>query len=152
MCGEGFEHRKRWIEGRLQTLSGGFAASVCGFVVMDNHLHVLVRLEPVAPWLVGRGCRPAVSGKTFDARLPFACGCVVGLHRLAACGYGVRKTASGGFADAQLLLDDFGQAFFAALVGLRDGGQHAALVGDLQDQRFARTGFARHGSAEVGGF
>ncbi len=45
MCGEGFEHRKEWIECRLETLAGCFAVSVCGFAVMDNHLHVLVRLD-----------------------------------------------------------------------------------------------------------
>ena len=48
LCREGFEHCKQWIEDRLQTLSECFAASVCGFAVMDNHLHVLVRLEPDA--------------------------------------------------------------------------------------------------------
>jgi hypothetical protein len=64
LCGEGLEHRKRWIEDRLQTFSERFAASVCGFAVRDNHLHVLVRLEPdssngwqaediVRRWLVG---------------------------------------------------------------------------------------------------
>jgi REP element-mobilizing transposase RayT len=46
LCGEGYEHRKQWIEDRLQTLSQAFAVSVCGFAVMDNHLHVLVRLDP----------------------------------------------------------------------------------------------------------
>lgn len=45
LCGEGFEHRKRWIEDRLERLSQCFAVSVCGFAVMDNHLHVLVRLD-----------------------------------------------------------------------------------------------------------
>jgi REP element-mobilizing transposase RayT len=45
LCGEGFEHRKQWIEDRLETLSACFAVSVCGFAVMDNHLHVLVRLD-----------------------------------------------------------------------------------------------------------
>ena len=45
MCGEGLEHRKRWIEDRLEMLSERFAASVCGFAVRDNHLHVLARLE-----------------------------------------------------------------------------------------------------------
>ena len=45
LCGEGFEHRKQWIEERLETLAGCFAVSVCGFAVMDNHLHVLVRLD-----------------------------------------------------------------------------------------------------------
>jgi len=45
LCGEGFEHRKQWIEDRLERLCGCFAVSVCGFAVMDNHLHVLVRLD-----------------------------------------------------------------------------------------------------------
>lgn len=46
LCGEGFDHRKQWIEDRLQLLAENFALSVCGFAVMDNHLHVLVRLDP----------------------------------------------------------------------------------------------------------
>jgi len=46
LCGEGFEHRKQWIEDRLELLASCFAVSVCGFAVMDNHLHVLVRLDP----------------------------------------------------------------------------------------------------------
>jgi len=52
LCGEGFEHRKQWIEDRLETLAGCFAVSVCGFAVMDNHLHVLVRLDAddVSSW------------------------------------------------------------------------------------------------------
>ena len=32
----------------MQTLAECIAASVCGFAVMDNQLHVLVRLEPEA--------------------------------------------------------------------------------------------------------
>ena len=47
-CGEGYEHRKQWIEDRLERLAHCFAVSVCGFAVMDNHLHVLVRLDPSA--------------------------------------------------------------------------------------------------------
>lgn len=46
LCGEGFEHRKVWIESRLEHLAKQFAISVCGFAIMDNHLHVLVRLDP----------------------------------------------------------------------------------------------------------
>lgn len=48
LCGEGYEHRKQWIEDRLERLAHCFAISVCGFAVMDNHLHVLVRLDPDA--------------------------------------------------------------------------------------------------------
>ena len=46
LCGEGHEHRKRWIEDRLQELARIFAIDVCGFAIMDNHLHVLLRLDP----------------------------------------------------------------------------------------------------------
>ncbi len=46
LCGDGFEHRKQWIEDRLELLADCFSVSVCGFSVMDNHLHTLVRLDP----------------------------------------------------------------------------------------------------------
>lgn len=38
--------RKVWIERRLRELDAIFAVSVGGFSVMDNHLHVLLRLDP----------------------------------------------------------------------------------------------------------
>ena len=44
--GSRLERRKQWIERRLELLASAFAISVAGFVVMDNHLHVLVRLDP----------------------------------------------------------------------------------------------------------
>jgi hypothetical protein len=44
--GPGYEDRKQWIEARLQQLASAFAISVGGFAVMDNHLHVLCRLDP----------------------------------------------------------------------------------------------------------
>jgi len=46
LCGDGFEHRRQWIEDRIEMLAGHFAVSVCGFSVMGNHLHLLVRLDP----------------------------------------------------------------------------------------------------------
>jgi hypothetical protein len=63
LFGEGFEHRERWIEDRLLTVPACFAASGCGFAVMDNRLHVLVRLEPDAAngWSA-EDVRPAVVG------------------------------------------------------------------------------------------
>jgi hypothetical protein len=44
--------RKAWIDRRLQELAEIFAASVAGFAVLDNHLHVLLRLDPddAAAW------------------------------------------------------------------------------------------------------
>jgi hypothetical protein len=45
LCGEGHEDRKQWIEDRLKELAGIFAIEVCGYAVLDNHLHVVLRLN-----------------------------------------------------------------------------------------------------------
>jgi REP element-mobilizing transposase RayT len=45
LLGEGPYDRKEWIEHRLQELAEIFAVSVGGFSVLDNHLHLLVRLD-----------------------------------------------------------------------------------------------------------
>jgi REP element-mobilizing transposase RayT len=44
--------RKDWIDQRLRELAEIFAVSMAGFAVLDNHLHVLLRLDPetVAGW------------------------------------------------------------------------------------------------------
>ena len=42
---EGTINRKDWIERRLEELAQIFAISVGGFSVLDNHLHILVRLD-----------------------------------------------------------------------------------------------------------
>src|SRR5262249_60438053 len=46
LLAEGEFDRKEWIDRRLQELAEIFAVSVGGFSVMDNHLHVLLRLDP----------------------------------------------------------------------------------------------------------
>jgi REP element-mobilizing transposase RayT len=46
LLGEGYKHRKAWVEQRLELLAKNYAVSVVAFAVMDNHFHVLVRLEP----------------------------------------------------------------------------------------------------------
>jgi hypothetical protein len=45
LCGEGARHRKQWIQERLQQLVGTFAVECAGFSIMDNHLHLLLRLD-----------------------------------------------------------------------------------------------------------
>ena len=45
LCGEGREHRKQWIEHRLKELVDIFAIQCAGFSIMDNHLHLLLRLD-----------------------------------------------------------------------------------------------------------
>jgi REP element-mobilizing transposase RayT len=46
LCGDGREHRKAWIECRLELLANNFSVTVCSFAILDNHLHVLCRLDP----------------------------------------------------------------------------------------------------------
>ncbi len=46
LLGEGDDNRKEWLESRLEELADIFAVAVGGFAVMDNHLHVLLRLDP----------------------------------------------------------------------------------------------------------
>ena len=46
LLGEGPHDRTLWIENRLQELAEIFAVSVGGFSILDDHLHVLVRLDP----------------------------------------------------------------------------------------------------------
>ena len=45
LLGEGPYDRKAWIENRLEELAQIFGIAVGGFSVMDNHLHVLLRLD-----------------------------------------------------------------------------------------------------------
>jgi hypothetical protein len=45
LCGKGCNHRKQWIEDRLRQLVGLFAIDCASYAVLDNHLHVLVRLD-----------------------------------------------------------------------------------------------------------
>jgi len=46
LMGGGAEDRKQWIEDRLEHLAASFAISVGGFSALDNHLHVVCRLDP----------------------------------------------------------------------------------------------------------
>jgi hypothetical protein len=46
LLAEGPSDRKKWIEDRIAELAQIFALAVGGFTVMNNHLHLLLRLEP----------------------------------------------------------------------------------------------------------
>jgi hypothetical protein len=46
LLAEGDGNRKEWLEKRLEELADIFAAALGGFSLMDNHLHVLLRLDP----------------------------------------------------------------------------------------------------------
>jgi hypothetical protein len=59
LCGEGRQHRKQWIQDRLQQLVDIFAVDCAGFSVMDNHLHLLLRLDSqkARDWSAGEVAR-----------------------------------------------------------------------------------------------
>ena len=44
--GQDYSHRKEWILDRLRELAGLFAIEVCGYSVMSNHLHLILRNRP----------------------------------------------------------------------------------------------------------
>ena len=41
-----YSHRKEWILDRMRELAGLFAIEVCGYSVMSNHLHLVLRNRP----------------------------------------------------------------------------------------------------------
>jgi hypothetical protein len=41
-----FEHRKGWICDRMEELAAIFAIDICGYAVMSNHLHLVLRARP----------------------------------------------------------------------------------------------------------
>jgi hypothetical protein len=47
-----YGHRKEWIRERLEQLAPVFAIDICGYAVMSNHLHVILRSRPdlVGDW------------------------------------------------------------------------------------------------------
>ena len=45
LMAEGEFDRKQWIENRLKYLTHSFAVSIGGFAILDNHLHLVVRLD-----------------------------------------------------------------------------------------------------------
>ncbi len=46
LCGDGFEHRKEMIRQRLIHLSQIFSIEIASYAIMDNHLHIIMRLDP----------------------------------------------------------------------------------------------------------
>ncbi len=44
--GRDYEHRKDWIRQRLEQLAAIFAIEICGYAVMSNHLHLILRVRP----------------------------------------------------------------------------------------------------------
>jgi len=52
VTGKNFDHRKVWIEDRLQQLAGAFGIDLLAFSCLSNHFHLILRSRPdvVATW------------------------------------------------------------------------------------------------------
>lgn len=52
VSGKSFEHRRTWLQNRLQELAASFGIDCLSFAVMVNHVHVILRNRPdvVAGW------------------------------------------------------------------------------------------------------
>jgi len=52
LTGKDFSHRKLIMEKRIRFLAGVFSIDVCGFAILDNHFHLILRIRPdiVAQW------------------------------------------------------------------------------------------------------
>ncbi len=48
LCGDQYEHRRQWIEERIAELLGVFAIDACGYTIMSNHFHLVLRTNPEA--------------------------------------------------------------------------------------------------------
>lgn len=50
--GKSFEHRRKWIQDRLQVLAASYGIDVLGYAIMGNHLHCILRNRPdvVTTW------------------------------------------------------------------------------------------------------
>jgi putative transposase len=43
--GQGFEHRRGWVEDKLLFLASVLAIDVCAYAMMSNHVHVVVHID-----------------------------------------------------------------------------------------------------------
>lgn len=50
--GRSFEHRKDWVENRIELVAQCFAVSIHAYAVMSNHLHLVIGIDPqqAASW------------------------------------------------------------------------------------------------------
>ena len=52
LTGYNFEHRRQWIVDRIKRVSSVFAVDLCAYAIMNNHYHIVVKINPaqVADW------------------------------------------------------------------------------------------------------
>ncbi|RPI85331.1 MAG: hypothetical protein EHM42_06790, partial [Planctomycetaceae bacterium] len=52
LSGKSYEHRRQWLQDKLEFIAGVMGCDILGFAVMSNHFHLVVRNRPdvVANW------------------------------------------------------------------------------------------------------
>ena len=76
LLGEGDDNRKEWLEKRLEELAEIFAVAVGGFSVMDNHLHLLLRLDPGSRSILGSSSgKASISAELAEVFVRLSCSC-----------------------------------------------------------------------------
>jgi len=73
MTGHNYSHRKNWLESRMMELCDIFSVDIYAYAVMDNHCHIVLYLDPLAPmqWSkedVAERWLCAYSGKLIDPK------------------------------------------------------------------------------------
>jgi len=73
LTGFNFEHRRQWIADRIKSMCSIFAVDLCAYAIMNNHYHIVVRINPaqVEKWTdeeVARRWMQIFSGPLFVHR------------------------------------------------------------------------------------
>ncbi|PCI64913.1 MAG: hypothetical protein COB38_12210 [Gammaproteobacteria bacterium] len=50
ISGHNCDHRKAWLEKRMLELASIFSVELYAYAIMDNHYHLVLYLDPLAPW------------------------------------------------------------------------------------------------------
>ena len=60
LCGDDSEHRRDWVREAIRSAASAFAIDVLAYAVMSNHLHLVVRTDPLdETWTCERRDKPA---------------------------------------------------------------------------------------------
>lgn len=46
VSGQNYDHRKQWLQDRMQFLAAQFGIDILGFAVLSNHFHIILRNRP----------------------------------------------------------------------------------------------------------
>ncbi len=50
LTGKSFEHRRQWLIDRIKQVTSIFAIDVCSYAIMNNHFHLVLRVNSTEEW------------------------------------------------------------------------------------------------------